>query len=138
MTAAGGVLIVEDEALVAITIEEVLEAAGFRVCGIADRTGDALALAREHRPALAVVDVRLAAGDDGVALAHALVELGPIAILFATGNPAEVYRRARAGHGCIAKPFEGAWLVAALHAVDGRVADRAIPGFTALTFDEPP
>ena len=74
-----------------------------------------------------------------MALAHALVELGPIAILFATGNPAEVHRRARVGHGCLAKPFEGgvARRRAARHPTAASPTAR-IPGFTALTFDETP
>ncbi len=80
------VLIVEDEALVALTIEDALLDGGWNVCGIADTAAGALDLARRHRPNLAVLDVRLAGGDDGVALAEALVLLGPIGILFATGN----------------------------------------------------
>lgn len=129
------VLIVEDEALVAFTIEEALCSAGFEVCGIADRPAEALALALEHGPELAVVDVRLAAGGDGIELAHALAELGPTLILFATGNPAEVRRRARVGHGCLAKPFDGAWLIAALQMISGVPAEPgAIPGFEPLAF----
>jgi len=133
--AAGPVtLVVEDEALVAITIEEVLLDAGFRVCGIADRPAEAMALARRHRPELAVVDVRLAAGGDGIQLAGELVALGPIGILFATGNPSEVFNRARVGQGCLSKPFEAAWLIAALRAVHGEGGPPRIPGFRPLPF----
>lgn len=130
------VLIVEDEALVALTIEDVLTEAGYQVCGIADAPGPALALARKHRPDLAVVDVRLAAGGDGIALAAQMLELGPIRILYATGNAGEVRQRARVGHGCLSKPFEPEWLVAALHAVQGGPA-RGIPGFLALPLGKP-
>lgn len=125
------VLIVEDEALVALTIEDALLQAGYRVCGIADSVGDAIELAGLHRPDLAVVDVRLARSGDGIALAHALAAMGPIGILFATGNAAEVRQRARAGQGCLSKPFEDEWLLAALEAVQGRPAG-VIPGYFAL------
>lgn len=125
-------LIVEDEALVALTLEDVLTEAGWQVCGIADTAADALDLARRHAPDLAVVDVRLARGSDGIALADKLAEMGPILILFATGNPAEVRQRARAGHGCLSKPFEAEWLLGAIGAIQGRAAAAPIPGFFAL------
>ena len=127
------VLIVEDEGLVALTIEDTLLEAGYRVCGIATGVDDALELALRHRPDLAVVDVRLALGGDGIALAHALAAIEPIGILFATGNASDVHRRARAGQGCLSKPFEGEWLLAALEAVQGK-AVGAIPGYFALPF----
>src|SRR4051794_26038946 len=48
------VLIVEDEALVALTIEDVLAEAGYDVIGIADRPSEALRLTHLHEPDLAV------------------------------------------------------------------------------------
>ncbi len=44
------ILIVEDEALVASYIEEVLGESGFRVAGVAASGAEALSLAAEHRP----------------------------------------------------------------------------------------
>jgi two-component system, response regulator PdtaR len=131
------VLIVEDEALVALTIEEVLTDAGYAVCGIADTPDAALELARRHEPGLAVVDVRLAAGGDGIALAELLVAMGPISILFATANCADVRKRARAGQGCLSKPFQAGWLLAALEAVRTG-AEAEIPGFFTLPFERAP
>lgn len=125
------VLIVEDEALVALTIEDILVEAGFEVCGIADRPEQALELARETAIDLAVVDVRLADGGDGIALASALHDIGSMLILFATGNPAEVRERARVGRGCLTKPFEAEWLLAAIAAIDGGI-EAAIPGYFVL------
>jgi DNA-binding response OmpR family regulator len=125
------VLIVEDEALVALTIEDFLRAAGFEICGIADRPAQALALALNTRVDIAIVDVRLAEGGDGIALASALHTIGSMLILFATGNPAEVRERATVGHGCLTKPFEAEWLLTAIASVrDG--TDPAIPGYFAL------
>ncbi len=127
------VLIVEDEALVALMMEEILTGAGFPVCGLADTPALALALAREHAPDLAVVDVRLAGGGDGIALAETLAAESPIGILFATGNPGEVRARARAGQGCLAKPFEASWLITALQAIQlGVAATASIPAFFSL------
>ncbi len=125
------VMIVEDEALVALTLEDVLLSAGFEVCCIAERPEQALAYAQEHPIDVAVIDVRLAGGGDGIALACQLASLGPMLILFATGNPAEVRERARVGHGCLTKPFEGEWLVAAIVAIK-RGRQPVLPGYFAL------
>ena len=128
---SGRVLIVEDEALVALTIEDILKEAGFEVCGIADRPQQALDMAHRMEIDLAVVDVRLAEGGDGIALAAALSELGSMLILFATGNPDEVRERAKVGHGCLSKPFEAEFLLAAIASVrDG--TEPAIPGYFTL------
>ncbi len=116
------VLIVEDEALVALVIEEALIEAGYRVCGVADTAARAMALAARYDPDLAVVDVRLAAGGDGIAVAEALAARRPIGILYATGNCAEVRRRARVGHGCLSKPFSMGSLISALGAVSRTMA----------------
>ena len=125
------VLIVEDEALVALTLEDVLSEAGYMVCGIADRPAEALALASQHRPEIAVIDVRLAAGGDGIALAEQMAALLPVLILFATGNPAEVCARARAGQGCLSKPFQSEWLLAALDAIQSGT-DPGMPSYFPL------
>ena len=125
------VMIVEDEALVALTLEDVLMEAGYLVCGIADRPTEALEIARALEPDLAIVDVRLADGGDGIVLAELLAAEMPIRMLFATGNPAEVRARATAGHGCLAKPFQAEALLAALAAVQFG-SEGEVPGFFHL------
>lgn len=127
------VLIVEDEALVALTLEDILLEAGYLVCGIAHNPAEALLLAQEFAPEIAVVDVRLADNGDGIALADALMAMRPLLILFATGNPAEVRDRARAGRGCLTKPFGAEWLLVALEAIQSG-ASHPIPGYFALPF----
>ena len=124
-------LIVEDEALVALTIEDILLEAGFTVCGICDRPSRALALASSTPIDIAIVDVRLADGGDGIGLASALAETGSMLILFATGNPDEVRERARVGDGCLTKPFEAEWLLTAIAAVRAGI-EPSIPGYFGL------
>jgi hypothetical protein len=63
------ILIVEDEALIASYIEEVLGESGFRVAGIAASGPEALSLAAETRPSLALVDIRLTGPIDGIEIA---------------------------------------------------------------------
>jgi len=129
------VLVVEDEALVALTIEDVLAEAGYDVVGIADRPSEALELARRHEPDLALVDVRLADGGDGIALAPLLLAIAPMRILFATANCGEVRERARFGHGCLSKPFQASWLIDAVRAVMART-EADIPGYFPLPLEQ--
>src|SRR3546814_14077289 len=91
-----GVLIVEDEALVALFLEDTLDTLGYRCCGVADNAEEAVSLAQARRPALALVDVGLRGDRDGIALAADLTELG-LAVVFLTGaSDLETRRRAAA------------------------------------------
>ena len=102
------ILIVEDEALVASYIEEVLAESGFRVAGVAASGPEALSLAEETQPRLALVDIRLTGPIDGIELACQLREKFAIPAIFLSGLiDARTTERARAAHplGFLSKPF---------------------------------
>ena len=102
------ILIVEDEALVASYIEEVLAESGFRVTGIAHSGPEALSLAAEHRPTLALVDVRLTGPFDGIELACLLQQQFSVRSIFLSGfvDTATTQRAKEARPlGFLAKPF---------------------------------
>jgi DNA-binding response OmpR family regulator len=108
------ILIAEDEHLIAMLVEDALIAHGHNVIGIADTEAGALALADRQLPDLALCDVRLAGGDSGVDLAHALSARG-ILCLFLSGNcPTGTADRLIVG--CLAKPFHIGALEAAIGA----------------------
>jgi CheY-like chemotaxis protein len=79
------ILIVEDEALIASYIEEVLGESGFSVAGIAASGTEALSLAAEHQPALALVDIRLTGPIDGIELACQLRQRFDLPAIFLSG-----------------------------------------------------
>jgi DNA-binding response OmpR family regulator len=109
------ILIVEDEFLVADFVETVLLGAGYAVAGIAAGTEAALDLARATRPALALVDIRLADGDDGIDLARRLhADTGtPAVFLSGSGDPETRARAATVpARGFLQKPFRVDQLVA--------------------------
>jgi len=102
------ILIVEDEALIASYIEEVLGESGFRVAGIAASGPEALSLAAENSPALALVDIRLTGPIDGIELACQLREKFAVPAIFLSGLiDAQTTERARTAHplGFLSKPF---------------------------------
>lgn len=83
---AGSVLIVEDEALVAMFLTDLVEELGRRVIGPAANREAALQAAAANPPAVAVVDVNLGYTDDGVALARELQDAHGTAIVFLSGH----------------------------------------------------
>ena len=85
-------------------LAEVLFREGFAVCGIARTVKEALILADQNRPQLAVVDVRLAKGDRGTAVAPMLIAKYNTGILYTTGN-AEGLSDA-SGQALLIKPFK--------------------------------
>ncbi|WP_454279681.1 response regulator [Sphingomonas sp. Marseille-Q8236] len=107
-------LVIEDEALVAMLVEDALTLHGHRVIGIADTVAAAMALAEQDRPDLVLCDVKLADGDSGLTAAQLLADRG-IPCIFLSGNCPD-----RGGHplviGCIAKPFRAGSLGAAVRA----------------------
>jgi DNA-binding response OmpR family regulator len=110
------VLLVDDDPLIALAVAAELEAAGHRVLGPAHDCGSALDLIRADPPDLALVDIDLGDGGDGVALARELRRAG-IAPVFASGE----CERARA-HGdvavaCLAKPYAPEAAVRSVEAV---------------------
>ena len=119
------ILIVEDEMLVALQIEVFLAVAGHEVVGIANCSARALALAAEWEPDLALVDVNLAGGDNGVELAAQLRAMN-VHILFASGNcpPGLTSQDAI---GCIGKPFGQQDMMAAIAAADARMRGIQMP-----------
>jgi len=113
------VLIVEDNFLIALQIEEMLTGAGMRVVGIASSADQAIELAARERPALAVMDVRLAGERDGIDAAGELFQRFNVRSIFATAND-DPNTRARAASyaplGWLTKPYTMTSLLIAMAA----------------------
>jgi DNA-binding response OmpR family regulator len=60
--AGRSVMLVEDEPMIALMVEDMLEAMGFRLVGLFSRNAEALTFLCAHRPDVAVVDFSLADG----------------------------------------------------------------------------
>ena len=99
------VLIVEDEALLAMQIEQLLLEAGHEPVGHAMDADEAFALAREARPDLALVDLHLRDGLSGIAVMRQLTREHGVAGLFLTANRRLIPEDFAGALGAIAKPF---------------------------------
>ena len=108
------VLVVEDDFLIAMQTEVALTAAGFEVVGPATTAEEAVALAQEAKPLLAVMDIRLASKRDGIDAARQLYEDLAIRCIFATAHD-DAHTRGRAEPyaplGWLPKPYTMASLV---------------------------
>lgn len=105
---AARILIVEDEAVVALDVEVRLRRLGYQVVGTADSYASALAQAAEVRPDLVLMDIALRDGPDGIAAAERLRAELAVPVVFVTAfADAETLERAKrvSPHGYIVKPF---------------------------------
>jgi two-component system, response regulator PdtaR len=80
------VLIVEDNALLALSMREVLAQAGLQVVGVAATATEAVRLASETNPDIAILDIRLAGKRDGIEAAMLLRQRSALPVLFVTGE----------------------------------------------------
>jgi len=77
------VVVAEDEAIVRLDLKETLSEAGYEVVGDTGRGDEALALVRELRPDLAILDIQMP-GMDGLSVAKELASAGDCAVLILT------------------------------------------------------
>lgn len=102
------ILLVEDEFLIAMSIEGDLRDSGYDVVGIARSADTAAELSRSERPDLVLMDIRLVGKRDGIDAALEIYETTGIRCIFATAHcDTETIARARpaAPLGWLHKPY---------------------------------
>jgi two-component system, response regulator PdtaR len=110
------VVLAEDEALIRLDLREMLEEEGYEVVGEAGDGETALSMARDLRPDLVVMDIKMP-GMDGLTAAERITEshLAPVLVLTAFSQQDLVVRAAQAGAmGYLVKPFQKADVVPAI------------------------
>ncbi|WP_339933274.1 response regulator [uncultured Brevundimonas sp.] len=100
------ILIIEDEALVAMELRFVLEDLGHEVVGTAADAESARELAQAVDIDLALVDIHLSDGPTGMALGRELAQAMGITVLFVTANPGMVREGVAGAIGVLSKPVD--------------------------------
>ena len=103
------ILIVEDEAIVAMHLAAQLEGLGYQVAGISATAQEAVRLAEEHRPDLVLMDVQLQGPEDGIWAARAIRDRFRLPVVFLTAYAEDTtLERAKVTEpfGYVIKPFE--------------------------------
>jgi PAS domain S-box-containing protein len=102
------VLIVEDEGVVALSIQAALTKMGYRVVGIAVTGKEAIALALEHKPDVILMDIHIKGDIDGIQTTEKLNETTDIPVIFLTAYADdETVKRAikTKSHSYLVKPY---------------------------------
>jgi len=111
------VLVVEDDALIMLGLCDVLELACLEIVGVASNVPDALALAENTHPDLAIFDVHLNGRLDGIDGARLLRERHGTAVVFLTADVQREIRKRISDLepvACITKPAHPKQLIAAI------------------------
>ncbi|MEM6277131.1 MAG: response regulator [Pseudomonadota bacterium] len=84
----GDVMIIEDEAIIAVDLEAMVAEIGHDVTGVAVTRDQAVELGKTKRPDLILADIQLADGSSGIDAVNDLTkELGPVPVIFITAFP---------------------------------------------------
>jgi len=124
------VVIAEDEALIRLDLKETLDELGYEVVGEAGDGEHAVALARELRPDLVILDVKMPVLD-GISAAQriAAARIAPVVILTAFSQRDLVERARDAGAmAYLVKPFSSTDLMPAIEMAVSRYAEAAALG----------
>ncbi|WP_272027535.1 ANTAR domain-containing response regulator [Kocuria rosea] len=121
------VVVAEDETLIRLDIVEMLQDAGYEVVAEADNGQRAVELAREHRPDLVLMDVKMPVLD-GITAAEQIVSdrIAPVVLLTAFSQRELVERAREAGAmAYVVKPFTVDDLVPAIEIAISRAEEIA-------------
>ena len=125
MSTKARVVIAEDEAIIRLDLKEMLEEEGFEVIGEAADGESAIRLARDLKPDLVIIDIKMPVLD-GLSAAERIVDddLGGVVMLTAFSQRDLVARAGRAGAlAYVVKPFQKADLMPAIEMALARHAD---------------
>jgi CheY-like chemotaxis protein len=112
------ILIVEDEAIPAMLLEEMVEDLGYTVCGKAVSGPGAIMAAEDYQPDLILMDIRLAQGTDGIEAAIEIRQrLGIPSLFMSAFSDKGTMTRAEAARpvGFVGKPYDETRLRIALN-----------------------
>ncbi len=99
------IMIAEDDRVMAAMLEDVLVGDGYDVCGCVRTVKEAVEIGKNHKPDLAILDIRLAEGGLGTDIPAQLNDDRHMGVLYISGAPGGMSLTNAAGHALIVKPF---------------------------------
>jgi len=106
--------VAEDEALIRMDLVEMLQEAGYEVVAEATNGSEAISLASEYRPDIAILDVKMPILD-GISAAEKIISIAPVLMLTAFSQRELVERARDAGvMAYVVKPFTVGDLIPAI------------------------
>jgi CheY-like chemotaxis protein len=109
------VMIIEDEAIIALHIRSIVESLGHSVTGIARTRVEAVALAERTRPELVLADISLADGSSGIDAVKDILGAMSVPVIFITAFPERLLTGERPEPTyLITKPFEPETVIATI------------------------
>ena len=108
------ILLVEDNALIAMTLEATLTEAGYKVAGPAASAKRAIEFAEAAPPHVALLNIRLSDGGSGVDLARTLKQRWGTAVIFLTGDMIDEPQDRAVAIGVLSKPCTDEALLSAV------------------------
>src|SRR3954471_8588789 len=121
------VVIAEDEAIIRLDLKETLEEEGYQVVAETGRGDEAVELARQHRPDLAILDIKMP-GLDGLDAARAITDERLCGVLILTAFSQRDFIEQARDAGALAylvKPFQKSDLVPAIELAIGRFKEMS-------------
>ena len=132
------VVIAEDEAIVRLDLKEIMEEEGYEVVGETGRGDEAVELVRQHKPQLAILDIKMP-GIDGLTAAREISQDRLCAVLILTAfSQRDLIEQAR-NAGALAylvKPFQKSELLPAIEMALGRFAEMKALDEQVKTLEE--
>jgi two-component system, response regulator PdtaR len=132
------VVIAEDEAIVRLDLKEIMEEEGYEVVGETGRGDEAVELVRQHKPQLAILDIKMP-GLDGLTAAREISRDRLCAVLILTAfSQRDLIEQAR-NAGALAylvKPFQKSELLPAIEMALGRFAEMKALDEQVKTLEE--
>lgn len=129
------VLIVEDEALLAMDIEAMVQDCGHQVVGEAACLADVEDMQITVAPDLAFIDIQLAHGSSGLDVSELISQRWEkAAIVFVTANPKKIPEGIAGAFGVIPKPFTRNGLISALRFIEEGVCKPPPVGLQPPSF----
>jgi DNA-directed RNA polymerase specialized sigma24 family protein len=106
---ATDVLIIEDEALIALDLKTMVENLGHKVVGMARTRSEAVAIARAKPPGLILADMQLADGSSGLDAINDLLATFEVPVIFITAYPERLLTGERPEPAfLVSKPYQAA------------------------------